>query len=86
MIIGFHKDFKRQFQKLSINDRDRFKERLRIFKENIYDALLYNHPLRGKYAGCRSINVAGDLRAIYKMVKKEIFVFITIDTHGNLYS
>ena len=86
MTIVFHKDFKKQFQKLPIDERDRFKQRLRIFREDLYDAVLYNHPLHGKYAGCRSINVAGDLRAIYKFVKKETVVFIAIGTHGNLYS
>lgn len=85
MIIGFHKSFNKQFQKLPIEERGRFKERLRIFKENPYNDILHNHPLRGRYGGCRSINIAGDLRAIYKMVKKEVFIFIAIGTHGNLY-
>lgn len=85
MKIVFHKHFEKQFKKLSNNQKRAFQERLIIFSENQFHSALHNHPLRGTFKGYRSINIAGDLRAIYKMVKKEIFIFITIDTHDHLY-
>lgn len=86
MKIVFHKSFEKQFQKLSSSQKDKFKARLRMFGEDQFSTLLNNHPLRGKYKGYRSINIAGDLRAIYKMIKKEMFIFVAINTHNNLYS
>lgn len=85
MKIVLHKDFTKQLQKLSGGEQEKFYGRLEAFEKSSYDAVLNNHPLKGKYAGCRSINITGDLRAIYKMVKKEVFIFIALGTHGNLY-
>jgi len=47
---------------------------------------LNNHPLKGKYADCRSINIGGDLRAVYKYTDENSCVFIKIGTHSELYS
>ena len=38
-----------------------------------------------KYFGCGSINISGDLRAIYKMQDNNIALFVDIDNHSNLY-
>jgi len=81
----FHKNFKKQFKKLRKNEQNKFNTQLAIFIENPFDPLLNNHPLQGKYEGFRSINIGGDLRAIYEMAEKNIAYFIAIDTHSKLY-
>lgn len=81
----FHKNFKKQFKKLRKNEQNKFNAQLAIFIENPFDPLLNNHPLQGKYEGFRSINIGGDLRAIYEMAEKDIAYFIAIDTHSKLY-
>ena len=81
----FHKNFKKQFKKLRKNEQNKFNTQLAIFIENPFDLLLNNHPLQGKYEGFRSINIGGDLRAIYEMAEKDIAYFIAIDTHSKLY-
>jgi addiction module RelE/StbE family toxin len=80
----YHKDFKKNYAKLPPKTRDKFKERLRLFNENPHAPELNNHGLHGKYAGCRSINVTGDLRAIYE-IREERIHFLDINTHSNLY-
>ncbi|OGF52378.1 hypothetical protein A3I27_02375 [Candidatus Giovannonibacteria bacterium RIFCSPLOWO2_02_FULL_43_11b] len=82
----FHIHFKKQFKKLRRGQQNKFSEQLAVFLENPFEATLNNHPLRGRYAGFRSINVGGDLRAIYGMVEKDTAYFIAIDTHSKLYS
>ena len=84
MRINFHKDFSKQYDKLSMKLRKRFNERLEIFKENPFAPELNNHLLHGKCLGLRSINVTGDLRAVYK-IKDDCNYFVIIDTHSNLY-
>lgn len=86
MKLIFHSNFRKQFKKLRKNQQNKFRKQLEIFIENPFDPVLSNHPLRGKYEGYRSINVGGDLRAIYEMIEKDTAYFIAVDTHSKLYS
>lgn len=85
MQIKLHKDFEKQYQKLRESQKKRFKHRRDLFLVDEFNPTLNNHTLRGKYFGCRSINVTGDLRAIYIKSDDEV-TFITIGSHSNLYS
>ena len=84
MIVGSSKKFDKAFKKCSQEIKDRFIERLEIFKENKYDPILKNHNLSGKLIGLRSINVSGDYRAVFEEKLEEI-IFISIGTHSQLY-
>jgi len=86
MKIRFHKNFDKQYGKLKKEQKERVKKRLALFLENPLHPALGNHPLKGKYNGYRSINITGDLRAIYKFINEYDCIFVTIDTHSNLYS
>ncbi len=86
MKITLHKNFEKQYKKLNQKERGKFKERRNIFLENPFHPILNNHKLQGPHKGYRSINIAGDLRAIYKLVAKDTALFIAIDSHSNLYS
>ncbi|MBU1164398.1 type II toxin-antitoxin system mRNA interferase toxin, RelE/StbE family [Patescibacteria group bacterium] len=86
MKIKYHKIFTNKFGKLKIKVREKAKERLIIFFDDPFNERLNNHALQGKYIGFRSINISGDLRAIYKMINNDTVFFIDLDTHSNLYS
>jgi len=86
MKICFHKNFDKQFGKLRANEKKKVEERLQIFLENPFNPILENHPLKGKYTDYRSINITGDLRAIYKFLNENECIFIAVDNHSNLYS
>ena len=81
-----HKHFGKKYSKLSKKVKDAFKERRDLFLENIHDPLLCVHMLHGEYKGYKSFNVTGDIRVIYKEVKEEVFLFVDIGSHGELYS
>lgn len=85
MIIRFHKHFEKQYKKLKPAEKQKTKSRLELFLENPFNPLLDNHPLRGKYTDYRSIDIAGDLRAVFKMQSEKECIFVAIDTHSNLY-
>lgn len=85
MKIILHKNFEKKYKKLKVPEKARFKDRRNIFLKDPYEPMLNNHALAGKYKGYRSINIGGDLRVIYRMVDKETAIFVTIDTHSNLY-
>jgi len=86
MKIRFHKNFEKQYKKLKKKEKGKVQKKLELFLENPYHPQLNNHPLKGKYTDYRSINVTGDLRAIYKFINEKECVFVVIDTHSNLYS
>ena len=83
--IEFTKSFTKQFKKLRHNQQERFYERLEVFKKNPQDRVLRDHALQGKYQGYRSIDVEGDLRALYYVKGDVIVVFAIIGTHSQLY-
>jgi len=60
-------------------------ERVRIFLKNEFDPLLDNHPLQGKYVGCRSIDITGNYRLIYERYPDGLLNFVAVGTHPQLY-
>lgn len=84
MNISSNKDFEKDYKKLPKNIQERFKERIQLFQKDQFDPILNNHSLRGQYQGYRSINVTGDLRAIFKRNGNEV-IFVAIGSHSNLY-
>ena len=86
MKIHLHKNFEKQCKKLKKREQEKTWERLGLFLEDPFHPLLDNHPLKGKYTDYRSINITGDLRAVYKYVSEDECIFVIIDTHSNLYS
>lgn len=85
MIIQTTRSFDKQYARLSVFHKQRFKKRLALFRENPYDRVLRNHGLKGKYLGYRSIDVTGDVRVFYRMVEDRVVIFAFIGTHGQLY-
>ncbi len=53
--------------------------------EDLYNPLLNNHALSGKYTGYRSINITGNTRVIYKFLDENVILFVEIGTHSELY-
>lgn len=85
MTILYSGKFRKKYRKLAVKIREKFKERRNIFLSNPFDPLLDNHPLHGEYAGCRSINVTGDYRAIFYHEDADTARFIAIGTHHELF-
>jgi len=85
MKIRFDKKFKQQYKKLPPNMQEQFDGRLRLFIIDQTNLLLRLHPLSGRFAGYYSINISGDLRALFYRDNGEIIIFSLIGTHSQLY-
>ena len=85
MKAGFNKNFEKQFDKLPKNIQEQFFIRLNVFLDSPFNPILNNHQLRGKFKNMRSINITGDIRAIYEQINKNIVLFLMIANHSNLY-
>lgn len=86
MVITYSRIFKKMFKKKNTFVQNKFSERLSLFTQDRNHPLLNNHPLDGTWAGCRSINITGDFRAVYEELSNNYFEFIAIGTHSELYS
>lgn len=85
MKIELHRNFIKKYTKLPTKIQEKFKERRNLFLMDQFHPLLNNHTLSGKYEGCRSINVTGDIRAIFSLNKDKGVIFIAIGSHPELY-
>lgn len=85
MVIETTKAFDKQYAKLNLKVKISFKKRVELFKVNPFDVSLHNHSLKGKYLGYRSIDISGDVRALYTTRGDVIIIFGFIGTHSQLY-
>jgi addiction module RelE/StbE family toxin len=84
MNISYSKNFMTQAKKLSPKVRQKLLERIEMFAENPLHPMLRNHQLRGKWKEYRSIDVTGDVRALYLQRENEV-IFDTKGTPSQLY-
>lgn len=84
--IFLHKRFEKRYSKLPKKIKNAFKERRDLFLEDVYNPILNVHMLHGEHKGYRSFNVTGDIRVVFKEVEKDVFLFVDIGSHGELYS
>ncbi|MDP2586136.1 MAG: type II toxin-antitoxin system mRNA interferase toxin, RelE/StbE family [Candidatus Levybacteria bacterium] len=84
MTIQLHRNFKKQYEKLTDSQKRKFKERRSIFLQDEFNPILNNHALKGAYQGYRSINITGDIRVIYINSSGDA-VFVKIGSRSSLY-
>jgi addiction module RelE/StbE family toxin len=84
MSISYSKNFVKQAKKLSPVLRKKLLERIEVFSDNPLHPTLRNHPLKGKYKEYRSIDVTGEVRALY-IQKEHEAIFDAVGTHSQLY-
>ncbi len=71
--------------KLSPKIKQKMIERVTLFTNDPTDSRLRNHALHTPYKGSYSIDITGDIRAIYELVDDETALFTHIGTHSQLY-
>ena len=84
MQIGYSKVFLKQAKRLTPGLRAQLQERITLFVRNPLHRTLRNHALKGKYKDYRSINITGDIRALYLQTEDEA-IFDAVGTHSQLY-
>ncbi len=84
--ISYGRTFKKMFKKQPKNIQDKFGKRLELFIKDNSNPLLNIHPLYGEWKGCKSINITGDIRAVFEEISKDCVEFMAIGSHSELYS
>ena len=86
MRFSYSKKFIKQYTKMSIDIKNKFIERQTLLAADFFSPILNNHKLSGEYVGCKSINITGDIRAVFEEISEDHFEFVAIGTHSELYS
>ena len=84
MQVRLHKHFVKTYNRLR-HIQNQTDERILLFTKEPFHPLLENHPLHGKFKGCRSINITGDYRAVYEPITEDLAFFTDLGTHSELY-
>lgn len=85
MKVVFHKRFEKMASKLTVKVKQKMAERITLFVSDPLDSRLRTHSLHTPYKGSYSIDITGDVRAIYELIDDETALFAHIGTHSQLY-
>ncbi|TSC61637.1 MAG: Uncharacterized protein G01um101448_624 [Parcubacteria group bacterium Gr01-1014_48] len=86
MELRYSSAFKKQYKKLPKRTREQFKKRLTLFLKDDREVRLHIHKLAGVYDGLWSMNVTGEIRAVFDQGVPDVVLFVAIGSHSELYS
>jgi addiction module RelE/StbE family toxin len=84
MNISYSKTFIKQAKKLSPSLRLRLQQKITVFSQNPLHESLRNHALKGSFGAYRSIDITGDVRALY-LQRDDEAIFDLVGMHSQLY-
>jgi addiction module RelE/StbE family toxin len=84
MEFYYSSTFKKQYKKLPVRIREQFKTRLVLFATDHNNPQLHIHKLQGEQNGLWSMNVTGDIRAIFDRNYEGVIMFAVIGSHSEL--
>jgi addiction module RelE/StbE family toxin len=79
------KRFEKDFAKLPRPVKNKVLVVLQKFVDDPLNPSLRKHPLSGKWNNHFSINVTGDVRAVYLYIKNDVVHFVAVGSHSELY-
>jgi len=86
MILKFHQDFKKNYERLTPKLQEKVNKTLDLFTQNPWDRALRNHALKGQMQGKRAISVTGDLRILFQEFENYTIVSLgDVGTHAQIY-
>jgi len=83
--IIYSSDFKKRFAKLPVKVQQQFEVRIELFRNNPFDRILENHPLKGNLIGYRSFSVTGDYRVKFRVLDKDSVKLLDIGRRPTIY-
>lgn len=85
MVIRRSNTFEKQYQKLSPKVQRQFEIRFKLLISDAYTPQLRLHKVSGNYRNYWSMNVNGDVRALFRYEGEDIIILGFIGTHSQLY-
>ena len=87
MIFKYHPKFRKNYKQRiqsTISLKDRYLERLKLFRTDPQDPILRDHALTGELKGFRAFSINSDVRVVYFQKADTIHLY-DIGTHNQVY-
>lgn len=81
----FEKQWLKYLRKLTEKEKDQLKERLAIFKEDVFDTRLKTHHLKGNLKEYYAFSISYSDRIVFKFLADDEILFIAIGSHDICY-
>ena len=81
----FEKQWAKYLKKLTEKDKEQLKDRLVIFKEDVFDRRLKTHHLKGNLKEYYAFSLSYSDRIVFKLLDNEEILFIEIGSHDFCY-
>jgi mRNA-degrading endonuclease YafQ of YafQ-DinJ toxin-antitoxin module len=81
----FEKQWLKYLRKLTDKEKEQLKDRLAIFKEDIFDKRLKTHHLKGNLKEYHAFSISYSDRIVFKLLADEEVLFIAIGSHDVCY-
>lgn len=85
MIVSYSKKFIKQYFKLPLKTQERFDARVKLLLDDSRDVQLNLHKLSGSFEESWSMNITGDIRAVFDKRWNNSIHFVAIGSHSQLY-
>mgnify|MGYP001558539373 CR=1 FL=1 len=82
---AFEKKFKKYKNQLTDTERQRIKNRLEIFRENVFDKRLKTHKLKGELRDYYAFSISYSDRIVFKVLDDGGVYLIEIGSHDVCY-
>jgi mRNA-degrading endonuclease YafQ of YafQ-DinJ toxin-antitoxin module len=82
---AFEKQWHKYLQRLTPREKERLKERLAIFKEDVFDKRLKTHHLKGNLKEYYAFSISYSDRIVFRLLDDEEILFIDIGSHDICY-
>ena len=82
MTIRYSKKFRKQYKKLTPKLQQKTTDTISLWSQYPNDDSLRLHKLSGKMSRFYSIDITGDLRALYETVDDQVFLYQMVGTHN----
>lgn len=82
---AFEKRFAKYKGKLTESERQRLKQRLAIFKEDVFDKRLKTHKLKGELSAYHAFSISHSDRLVFQIFPDGGVYFIDVGGHDTCY-
>lgn len=82
---AFEKQWLKYTKKLTEKEKEQFRERLAAFKEDVFDARLKTHHLKGNLKEYYAFSISYSDRIVFKLLDEDEILFIAIGSHDVCY-
>jgi len=81
----FEKQWAKYLKRLTEKEKEQLKDRLAIFKEDVFDRRIRTHHLKGNLKEYYAFSLSYSDRIVFKLLENEEILFIEIGSHDICY-